>query len=129
MVPGPDHDLLADHPSRDAGLVGHHHDGIADPSQQSDRLDTPRIETKTLEAVEVTDILDQSAVAVKEHGGGSHSADVTPEASCVNEGAFWAYRGRVSVTRHPVGANRSTDARPSWSPTMRLAAASATAAA
>ena len=66
------HDMLVDHPARDPRLVRHDHNGEPSPLQQPYSLDAPRVQAQPLESIDVSDVLDQSAVTVEEDGRDRH---------------------------------------------------------
>ena len=59
---------------RDARLVGDHHQRIAGALEQPQRIGRPRKQLEVLEAVEITDVDVERAVAIEKHCFTFHSS-------------------------------------------------------
>ena len=67
------HRVLTDKPPRNPSLVRHHDDREPRATQQTHRLEAPRIEPQPVESVDIADILDESSVAIEKHSRTRHS--------------------------------------------------------
>src|SRR5262245_6756139 len=73
-----------ENPAGDARLIGDNDDGKIRAVQQPDRIDAIGKEHETLQAIEVTGLFEQRAVAIKKHGGLRHYLVIRRAATASN---------------------------------------------
>src|SRR4051794_16737226 len=81
-------DRLREEPARDARLIGDQDDAEARTVQCANRIDRPWIESEALDAIQISDFLDDRAVAIEEHGARlrkSHISRLTASAVAATE--------------------------------------------